>query len=97
MPERHAGVAQAQDLAGEHVGGITWGLVSGSQANYLLERIPEDRRPAYLAWYNLALNAAVLIGSLGGPVLAGRIGLVETLFLAGAARFLASLFVWRRG
>ncbi|MBK8985417.1 MAG: MFS transporter [Chloroflexi bacterium] len=79
------------------VGGITWGLVSGSQANYLLERIPEDRRPAYLAWYNLALNAAVLLGSLGGPLLAARIGLVTTLFVSGAFRFLAALFVWRRG
>jgi len=79
------------------VGGLTWGLVSGSQANYLLERIPEDRRPAYLAWYNLALNAAVLLGSLGGPLVAAQIGLVTTLVVAGAARFAAALFVWRRG
>jgi len=78
------------------VGGLTWGLVSGSQANYLLERIPEDRRPAYLAWYNLALNAAVLLGSLSGPLMAAQIGLITTLVVAGAARFAAALFVWRR-
>jgi MFS family permease len=79
------------------IGGAVWGLIAGCQANYLLERIPEDRRPAYLAWYHLVLNAAVLIGSLSGPVIANYAGLVTTLFIAGGARFLSALFVWRKG
>jgi MFS family permease len=79
------------------IGGVTWGLVAGCQANYLLERIPENRRPAYLAWYHLALNGAVLIGSLSGPLLAGQTGLIAMLVIAGFARLAAGLFMWRWG
>ncbi|MCZ7667990.1 MAG: MFS transporter [Chloroflexi bacterium] len=84
-------------LAVSLLGGLMWALISGTQANYLLERIPEDGRPAHLAWYNLALNAAVLIGSLSGPYLANYTGLVAMLVIAGICRLGSALFMWRRG
>ncbi|MCB9423445.1 MAG: MFS transporter [Ardenticatenaceae bacterium] len=79
------------------LGGLAWSMVGGASANYLLEKIPEDQRPAHLAWYNLALNAAVLGGSLIGPALAGAIGIVAALALAAAGRFLAAIGLWRWG
>lgn len=80
------------------IGGITWGLVSGTLANYLLERIPETQRPSYLAWYHLALNAAVLLGSLIGPLIALKLGMIPALILIGIGRFLAALMLryWGR-
>ncbi|HKY54125.1 MAG TPA: MFS transporter, partial [Anaerolineales bacterium] len=39
-------------------GGIVFALVNGAFANYMLEHIPADDRPSYLAWYNVILNAA---------------------------------------
>ena len=79
------------------MGGLAWALVGGAISNYILERIPEDNRPAHLAWYNLALNAAILLGSLGGPLLAGHLGLVPTLVIAAVARFSVALLLWRWG
>jgi len=79
------------------VGGIAWSLVGGVIANYLLENIPEDNRPAHLAWYNLALNAAILLGSLGGPAISAQLGLVTTLSLIAAARFLAAMLILTKG
>jgi MFS family permease len=79
------------------LGGLAWSLVGGANANYLLEKIPPDQRPAHLAWYNLALNAAVLGGSLLGPALAGAIGIVAALALAATGRFLAAIGLWRWG
>jgi hypothetical protein len=72
-------------------------MVGGANANYLLEKIPPDQRPAHLAWYNLVLNAAVLGGSLLGPALAGQIGIVTALALAAAGRLLTAIFLWRWG
>jgi len=63
--------------------------------NYVLEKTPEDHRPAYLAWYNLALNAALLIGSLIGPLVAGWVGLTVALLLFASFRILAALVIWR--
>jgi MFS family permease len=79
------------------VGGFGWSLVGGAIGNYLLERAPEHDRPAHLAWYNLALNAGILIGSLAGPLLAETIGLTAALIIAGAARAVAAFLVWRWG
>lgn len=79
------------------LGGLAWSLVGGANANYLLEKIPPDQRPSHLAWYNLALNAAVLAGSLLGPALAGAIGIVAALALAAAGRLLAAIGLWRWG
>lgn len=77
------------------LGGLAWAMVAGALGNYLLEQVPETNRPAYLAWYNLALNAAVLSGSLLGSLLAGWIGLTATLVVAGVLRFFAGIAIWR--
>lgn len=64
------------------IGGLAWSVVGGAISNYILERIPPDDRPANLAWYNLALNAAVLLVLSLGPLLAGGIWLIPTLLVA---------------
>jgi len=77
------------------VGGAVWAILGGAISNRLLERIPEGDRPRHLALYNLALNAAVLGGSMTGPALADVVGL-RTALLAGAGlRMLAGLVLWR--
>lgn len=79
------------------VGGFAWALVGGAYGNYLLERIPEYDRPAHLAWYNIILNAAVLLGSLAGPFLAGYIGIGVALIVFGIMRLLAGFAILKWG
>lgn len=79
------------------VGGLGWALVGGALNNYLLDKIPSGDRPAHLAWYNLSLNAAVLSGSLAGPLIGGQIGLPAALGLFAACRLLAAFFIGRWG
>lgn len=79
------------------IGGFGWSLAAGALNNYILERVPPDDRPAHLAWYNLALNAAILLGSLAGPFLGGVLGLSTALALFAACRLVAALFIWRYG
>lgn len=79
------------------VGGAAWSLVGGAIYNYLLERIPAGSRPSYLSWYNLVLNAAILIGSLGGPAISNGMGIIPALLLFGLLRFLAGLAILRWG
>ena len=75
-------------------GGVGWTLTSGAISNYVLEEIPQGERPAHLAWYNLAINAAILLGSLGGPVLAKWLALPVALFVCAVLRLLAALGIW---
>jgi len=79
------------------VGGLSWALVGGAYANYMLERMPAHDRPAYLAWYTVVLNASILAGSLLGPLIASQIGLVDGLLVFAAARFLAGIAIWKWG
>jgi MFS family permease len=79
------------------MGGLSWALAGGAYANYLLERMPADDRPAYLAWYNVILNACILTGSLLGPLVASQIGLVGALFVFAAARTTAGIAIWKWG
>lgn len=79
------------------MGGFAWALVGGAYANYLLENIPENDRPAHLAWYTIAVNACTLIGSLAGPALAEGIGLSAALILFGALRGLAGFAILKWG
>jgi MFS family permease len=79
------------------IGGIVFGMVSGAYANYMLEHIPAHDRPPHLAWYNVILNAAILIGSLAGPAISDAIGLFGALILVAALRFLAGLAILKWG
>jgi MFS family permease len=79
------------------VGGFAMPLIGGALGNYLLERIPEDDRPAHLAWYSLTANAAVLGGSLLGPAIASLTSLRTALFVFVGLRALAAVAVWRWG
>ena len=78
-------------------GGLVFALVNGAYANYMLEHIPADDRPSYLAWYNITLNAAVLLGSLGGPAIANWLGLSDSLILFSILRMLAGLAILKWG
>lgn len=82
-------------MVGSAVGGLGWSLVGGALTNYLLEKIPEEHRPTYLAWYNLALNAALLSGSLLGPLIGGWIGVRIALAVIAVFRLLAALAIWK--
>jgi hypothetical protein len=63
----------------------------------MLEHIPADDRPPHLAWYNIALNVAILIGSLAGPAIAAQIGLFQALILFGIMRFTAGIAILKWG
>jgi len=79
------------------VGGFIWALAGGAYANYMLEHIPPNDRPPHLAWYNIILNIAILIGSLGGPAIADQIGLFSALILFGILRFFAGVAILKWG
>ncbi len=84
-------------LVANFVGGLAFSLVGGGLYNYLLEKIPNENRPAHLAWYNLVLNAAILAGSLAGPALGEGIGLGTALLIFGVCRILAGSAILRWG
>ncbi len=82
-------------LVASVIGGLGWSLVGGTLANYLLEKIPEDHRPAYLAWYNLALNAALLAGALIAPLVSNLAGVLVALGLSAVLRLVAAILILR--
>lgn len=79
------------------LGGFMSAMVNGAYANYMLENIPSNDRHSYLAWYNIVLSAATLIGSLGGPAIASAIGLVSALIFFALLRLLAGISILKWG
>ncbi len=79
------------------LGGFAWALVGGASANYLLENIPENDRPAHLAWYTIILNACTLLGSLAGPAIAEWVGLSASLIAFGLLRGVAGFAILKWG
>jgi hypothetical protein len=79
------------------LGGFSWALIGGAQANYLLEKVPVNDRPSHLAWYALVLNSAILIGSLSGPLISNSMGIVAALILIGILRFFAGTAILKWG
>jgi MFS family permease len=79
------------------IGGVVWSMVGGALYNYLLEKVPENDRPSHMAWYSIFLNAAILGGSLLGPIIGGWLGLPIALVLFAVARSLSGAAILRWG
>jgi MFS family permease len=79
------------------IGGIGWGLSWGSLYNYLLEKVPVENKPPYLAWYNIVLSFSILIGAITGPMIAAKIGLEIALLIFASGRLLAGWLIFREG
>lgn len=84
-------------VAGNLAGGIAWALAGGALYNYILENIPPADRPAHMAWYSLVSNAAILVGSMTGPLIAGQIGFSTALIIFGVLRLISGLSILRWG
>ena len=84
-------------MVASSMGSFGWALVSGAFLNYILERAPAEDRPAHLAWYNMTFNAAILLGSLLGPLLADRVGLASAIALFALGRLVTGLCILRWG
>jgi predicted MFS family arabinose efflux permease len=76
------------------LGGGVWAVLNPGLVNRLMEKAPDDDRPAYMALHNLVLNLGVLAGSLASPLLDGWIGLRAALLLAAALRLLAGVSLY---
>jgi len=84
-------------LAASLVGGAVTGLLIGGLTNRLMERVPEDDRPAHMALHNLALNLGVLVGSLAGPALMEALDLRIAILIGAGLRLLAGVLLARWG
>ena len=78
-------------LAASLIGGSIWGLVNGGIINRLMERVPEDDRPAHMALYNLGSQLGILLGSLAGPLFGDLLGLRTAMIASAALRLLAGI------
>jgi len=74
-------------------GGGIYGLVNAGLTNRLMERVPENERPAGMALHNVALNLGILAGSLMGPLLSQWIGLRASLLVSAGLRFLGGILL----
>jgi len=79
------------------VSGLGWAMTGGEVYNYLFERIPMQDHASGIAWYNMTTNAAVLAGSLLGPLIADSFGFVITMLIFAVLRFGVSLAILRWG
>jgi predicted MFS family arabinose efflux permease len=89
------GLARGADLYlwASALGGLVWGISGVALVNRLMEIVPDENRPAYMALHNLALNLGILGGSLMGPLVSDWIGLREAMFVVAGARTLAGLLL----
>ncbi len=84
-------------LVASLLGGFAWSLCGGALSNYLLENVPADSRPAYLAWFSMLANVGVLAGSLLGPLVSNTIGIVAALALFAFMRAASGVAILRWG
>ena len=73
------------------VGGGVWGILNAALLNRLMERVPEDDRPAHMALHHFALHLGILCGSTVAPLLAGALGVRQALFAGAALRVVAGI------
>ena len=95
-PARHA-LADYPVAYYSLIGGFIWAILSGALTNRLLELTPEDNRPVHLALCNLALNLAMLCGTMLGSLLADGVGLREAMVITCILRIGSGLALTRWG
>jgi MFS family permease len=79
------------------IGGFAWALIAGALPNHLLSRVPDNDRPSYLAWYNIILSAAILFGSLAGPIISNQVSIGVALILFGVLRLFSGIVILKWG
>lgn len=84
-------------LLASFLAGLAWGLAGGALLSYVLDIVPNDERPRYMAWYSLLTNLAILTGSMLGPQLAALLGLRLALGLTAVIRLFSGIIIWRFG
>ncbi len=83
--------------AASFFGGFAWSIVNVAMINYLLEKVPSNKRTGHFAWFSLAVNAAILLGTTLGPVFGGMLGITVALFIFGILRMIAGLAILKWG
>lgn len=78
-------------------GGFAWSLCGTALFNYLLDNVPSESRPAYLAWFSLLANFGILAGSLLGPVVSNVTGIVAALVIFSILRAISGVAILRWG
>lgn len=81
-------------IAASSIAGLGWGIAGGAMLTYVLAAIPLDERAAYMSWYSLLTNFAILVAALVGPQIAGLVGLRAALGVAGLLRFSSGIVIW---
>ncbi|MCX8061337.1 MAG: MFS transporter [Anaerolineales bacterium] len=79
------------------IGGAVWAGLYNATTNRLMERVPEDDRPAHMALHNLVMNIGILGGSLFGSTLGEAVGLRPAMLLAAVLRLIGSYLLWKYG
>ena len=88
-------------MGAQIVSGTAWAWIGGGLINYILERVPSNDRPAHLAWFNMAVNAAILLCGLLVPIFLGlgtvnsnnANGLFWGMLIGSIFRFAAAGFI----
>ncbi len=79
------------------VGGGAWAITNVGLTNRLMEKVPDDQRPAGMAVHNVVLNLGILLGALAAPLLGEWVGLQPALVVIAVLRFLAGGIFWLWG
>jgi predicted MFS family arabinose efflux permease len=82
-------------LIGHALGGLAWGFAGTGTLNNLMDKVPEDDRPAHMALNHIIMNIGILAGSFLGPVLGDMVGIQTAILAAGILRIFAGILVGR--
>jgi len=84
-------------LLHQFIGGVGFAMMNGGMVNYVLDHVPVDDRPSHLAWYNLAVNAAILMSGFLAPPVAGLISIMGVLLVSVGLRVVVGWVILKHG
>ena len=82
-------------LTAHVLGGLAWGFAGTGTLNNLMDKVPEDDRPAHMALNHIVMNIGILAGAFLGPALGDMIGIRTAILAAGVLRIFAGIMVGR--